>query len=109
MIMPQGMFFAPSLAECGHALQIADHARAVVNIGRAARAARGERALVYVFTLVANGDFHVGAEIIAACLAAMSSKARKPDCGKASSKFKCNAEPPSSQSINSAPVQQEFV
>ena len=61
------MFFAPSLAECGHALQVADYARTVVNIGRAARAARGECALIYVFALVANGDFHVGAEIIAAC------------------------------------------
>ena len=65
--MPQGMFFAPPVAERGHALQVANHARAVVNIGRAARAARAERALVYVFALVANGDFHIGAEIIAAC------------------------------------------
>ena len=61
------MFFAPSLAECGHALQIANHARAVVNIGRAARAALGERAFVYVFAFVADGDFHIGAEIVAAC------------------------------------------
>lgn len=67
VVMPQGVFFAPPVAERGHALQVANHARAVVNIGRAARAARAERALVYVFALVANGDFHIGAEIIAAC------------------------------------------
>ena len=64
--MTQGVFGAPAGAEGGDALQVADDARAVVDVARAAGAACSQRAFVDVFAVVADGDAHVDAEVVAA-------------------------------------------
>ena len=66
VVVAQRVFGAPSGAEGGDALQVADDARAVVNVARAAGAARGQGALVDVVAFVADGDAHVDAEVVAA-------------------------------------------
>ena len=66
VVMPQCVLFAAGAAEGRHALEIADHAGAVIDIAAAAGAARFSGAFVDVAAFVADGDFHVHAEIIAA-------------------------------------------
>ena len=66
MVVAQRVFGAAAGAEGGDALQVADDARAVVNVVRAAGAARGQGAFVDVVAFVADGDAHVNAEVVAA-------------------------------------------
>ena len=64
--MPQRVLFAPAAAEGGNAFEITDDAGAVVDVVRAAAAARLQGAFVDVAAVVADGDAHVDAEVVAA-------------------------------------------
>ena len=66
VVVAQRVFGAASGAEGGDALQVADDARAVVDVARTAGAACCQRAFVNVFAVVADGDAHVDAEVVAA-------------------------------------------
>ena len=64
--MPQGVLPAPAAAEGRHTLQVADDARAVIDVARTAMAAGVQGALVDMAALIADGDAHIDAEIVAA-------------------------------------------
>ena len=66
VIVPQGMLPSPATAEGRHALQVADDARSVIDIVRAAMAAGVQGTLVDVTAFVADGDADIDAEIVAA-------------------------------------------
>src|SRR5690606_41048870 len=66
MIMTQPMLPTTPCTKRRYALQIANHPRAVINILRVAFRASMERALVDMLALIADGDFHIDAEVVAA-------------------------------------------
>ena len=68
VVMPERMFFAPSATKCRYAFQVADDAGAIVDVVRAASGAGMQGAFVDVAALIADGDAHVDAEVVAAGL-----------------------------------------
>ena len=62
------MFFATTATEGGYTFQIADDAGAVVDVVAAASGAGVQGSFVDVAAFVADGDAHVHAEVVAACL-----------------------------------------
>ena len=68
VVMPERVLFAPAAAEGGNAFEITDDAGAVVDVVRAAAAARLQGAFVDVAAVVADGIWNVECEVVATFL-----------------------------------------